>query len=139
MKFYHSDRLRIYVFFNVRSHAYAVELTARAIEPVTFEKRNPLDLVIFCGSPGAGKSTFYWKYLQPLGYERVNQDILKTVCVDHSRPWLPFRSSCLQLFQNCELIRQIDIKLTNLCIQRQKCIKVAQEHLAAGRSVAVGM
>ncbi|KAJ9197805.1 hypothetical protein DTO021D3_5436 [Paecilomyces variotii] len=67
-------------------------------KPVTFEKRNPLDLVIFCGSPGAGKSTFYWKYLQPLGYERVNQDILKT---------------------------------------RQKCIKVAQEHLAAGRSVAV--
>ncbi len=44
-----------------------------------FSKRNPLDLVLFCGSPGAGKSTFYWNHLQPLGYERVNQDILKTV------------------------------------------------------------
>ena len=42
-------------------------------------KGNPLDLVLFCGSPGAGKSTFYWKYLKSLGYERVNQDLLKTV------------------------------------------------------------
>lgn len=64
-------------------------LTNIIIEPVTFEKRNPLDLVIFCGSPGAGKSTFYWKYLQPLGYERVNQDNLKSVSADSpSRPWL---------------------------------------------------
>ncbi|KAF5014794.1 hypothetical protein F66182_14098 [Fusarium sp. NRRL 66182] len=45
----------------------------------TFSKLHPLELVIFCGSPGAGKSTFYWKYLKPLGYERVNQDLLKTV------------------------------------------------------------
>jgi bifunctional polynucleotide phosphatase/kinase len=37
-----------------------------------------MELIIFCGSPGAGKSTFYWQHLQPLGYERVNQDILKT-------------------------------------------------------------
>ncbi len=45
--------------------------------PVVFTKKNGLDLVLLCGSPGAGKSTFYWRYLQPLGYERVNQDILK--------------------------------------------------------------
>ncbi|KAF2184429.1 PNK3P-domain-containing protein [Zopfia rhizophila CBS 207.26] len=43
-----------------------------------FSKTNPLDIVLFCGSPGAGKSTFYWRNLQPLGYDRVNQDILKT-------------------------------------------------------------
>ena len=36
-------------------------------------------LVVFCGSPGSGKSSYYWSILQPLGYERVNQDILKTV------------------------------------------------------------
>ncbi|KAJ6284522.1 polynucleotide kinase 3 phosphatase-domain-containing protein [Bipolaris maydis] len=36
------------------------------------------EIILFCGSPGAGKSSFYWKHLQPLGYERVNQDILKT-------------------------------------------------------------
>ena len=45
---------------------------------ILFTKKNDLELVIFCGSPGAGKSTFYWQHLQPLGYERVNQDILKT-------------------------------------------------------------
>ena len=47
-------------------------------EPL-FTKKNPLELVIFVASPGAGKSTFYWNHLKPLGYERVNQDILKTV------------------------------------------------------------
>ncbi len=44
-----------------------------------FTKTNKLDIVLCCGSPGAGKSTFYWTVLQPLGYERVNQDILKSV------------------------------------------------------------
>ena len=33
---------------------------------------------MFCGSPGAGKSTFYWENLKPLGYERINQDVLKS-------------------------------------------------------------
>ena len=42
-----------------------------------FEKKNGKDIVLFCGPPGAGKSTFYWRYLKPLGYERVNQYILK--------------------------------------------------------------
>ena len=46
--------------------------------PVLFNKKNKLELVLFCGSPGAGKSTFYWNYMQPLGYARVNQDILKS-------------------------------------------------------------
>jgi bifunctional polynucleotide phosphatase/kinase len=47
---------------------------------VAFKKKNELDIVLFCGSPAAGKSTFYWNWLKPLGYERVNQDTLKTVC-----------------------------------------------------------
>ena len=47
-------------------------------DPLAFVKKNNLDIVLFCGSPGSGKSTFYWQYLQPLGYERINQDILKT-------------------------------------------------------------
>ncbi|KAK2606504.1 hypothetical protein N8I77_005247 [Diaporthe amygdali] len=48
------------------------------VEDVVFEKKNDKDIVLFCGPPGAGKSTFYWRYLKPLGYERVNQDILKS-------------------------------------------------------------
>ncbi|KAF2461511.1 polynucleotide kinase 3 phosphatase-domain-containing protein [Lineolata rhizophorae] len=43
-----------------------------------YSKAHTLELVIFCGSPASGKSTFYWKVLKPLGYERVNQDTLKT-------------------------------------------------------------
>ena len=46
-------------------------------DPIVFTKKNDLDLILFVGSPGAGKSTYYWTHLQPLGYERVNQDILK--------------------------------------------------------------
>lgn len=43
-----------------------------------FEKNNNQEVVLFCGPPGAGKSTFYWTYLKPLGYERINQDTLKS-------------------------------------------------------------
>ena len=46
----------------------------------SYHKRNTQEMVILCGSPGAGKSTFYRRNLAPLGYSRVNQDILKTVC-----------------------------------------------------------
>ena len=46
--------------------------------PNAFHKTALHDLVIMCGSPGCGKSTFYWQNLKPLGYERVNQDTLKT-------------------------------------------------------------
>ncbi|KAF9738760.1 bifunctional polynucleotide phosphatase/kinase [Paraphaeosphaeria minitans] len=53
----------------------AVESTDALTE---FQKAGPLEIVLFCGSPGAGKSSFYWRHLQPLGYARVNQDILKT-------------------------------------------------------------
>jgi len=47
--------------------------------PVVFGMRNEVEIVVFVGCPGAGKSTFYWNHLKPLGFERVNQDILKTV------------------------------------------------------------
>ncbi|KAM3451641.1 hypothetical protein MY3296_005166 [Beauveria thailandica] len=60
-----------------------------------FEKKNDKDIVIFCGWPGAGKSTFYWKHLEPLGYERVNQDTLKTreKCVQAAKEFLDEGSS----------------------------------------------
>ncbi|KIW67445.1 polynucleotide kinase 3'-phosphatase [Phialophora macrospora] len=55
-----------------------------------FTKDSKQDMVVFCGSPGAGKSTFFWDVLQPLGYERVNQDILKTrdKCIKKARELL---------------------------------------------------
>lgn len=66
----------------------------------TLEKKNTRDIILFCGPPGAGKSTFFWKHLKPLGYERVNQDTLKS---------------------------------------RDKCFKVAKEHLQGGGSVVIGL
>ena len=53
------------------------QLVDGVVAPIT--KANALDVVTFCGSPAAGKSTFFWTALKPLGYERVNQDILKSV------------------------------------------------------------
>ncbi|KAF2218130.1 polynucleotide kinase 3 phosphatase-domain-containing protein [Elsinoe ampelina] len=44
--------------------------------PIVFTKKNNQDIILFVGSPGAGKSSFFWRHLEPLGYERVNQDIL---------------------------------------------------------------
>ncbi|WPH01075.1 putative HAD-superfamily hydrolase,subfamily IIIA, polynucleotide kinase 3 phosphatase [Acrodontium crateriforme] len=45
---------------------------------VDFKKNHDVELVLFCGSPGSGKSTFYWRQMESLGYARVNQDLLKT-------------------------------------------------------------
>ncbi|KAK6428318.1 DNA kinase/phosphatase Pnk1 [Oleoguttula sp. CCFEE 5521] len=63
--------------------------------PTVFTKTNERDIALFCGSPGAGKSTFYWTHLKPLGYERVNQDILKSrvACVRVARQYLEDRKS----------------------------------------------
>ena len=58
-----------------------------AASEASFVKKNNQEIVLFCGSPGAGKSTFYFKHLQPLGFQRINQDILKTVsCASSQNP-----------------------------------------------------
>lgn len=81
--------------FNLQYHQYS----ALALENLGFAKKAEQEVVVFCAPPAAGKSTIYFKFLKPLGYERVNQDTLKT---------------------------------------REKCVKAAEEHLAAGKSVAIG-
>lgn len=68
--------------FDIHEYPFAEdareEAEASTDNHLVFEKKNAKDVVLFCGPPGAGKSTFYFKYLKPLGYERVNQDILKS-------------------------------------------------------------
>ncbi|KAI4808920.1 PNK3P-domain-containing protein [Aureobasidium sp. EXF-8845] len=61
--------------FNPTAHISPV---LPSISDVAFTKKHDLELVIFCGSPGAGKSTWFQQHLKSLGYERVNQDILKS-------------------------------------------------------------
>ncbi|KAH6874799.1 polynucleotide kinase 3 phosphatase-domain-containing protein [Thelonectria olida] len=63
--------------FDLANHPFPKGELAEASH-VVFEKANDKDIVLFCGPPGAGKSTFFWKYLKPLGYQRINQDLLKT-------------------------------------------------------------
>lgn len=60
------------------------------VEDGKFEKKNEKELLLFVGPPGAGKSTFFWRYLKPLGYERANQDLLKTKekCLKAAGGWL---------------------------------------------------
>lgn len=84
--------------FDLDKFPYDEQTAAPKAEP-QFEKTNDKEVILFCGPPGAGKSTFYWNHLKPLGYERINQDILKS---------------------------------------RDKCVKVAREHLTEGDSVVIG-
>ncbi|KAF6824426.1 bifunctional polynucleotide phosphatase/kinase [Colletotrichum plurivorum] len=91
---------------------------AAASPSVLFEKTNKQDIVLCCGPPGAGKSTFFWKHLKPLGYERVNQDTLKT------------REKCVQAAK--ELLsdgQSIAIDNTNADPETRKVwIQLAEKH-----------
>ncbi|KAF2673861.1 polynucleotide kinase 3 phosphatase [Microthyrium microscopicum] len=49
-----------------------------AVISIQFQPSASKEIILFVGFPGAGKSTFFRKYLQPSGYERVNQDLLKS-------------------------------------------------------------
>jgi bifunctional polynucleotide phosphatase/kinase len=81
------------------------------------EKANDQDILLFVGLPGAGKSTFYWRHLKPLGYERVNQDTLKR----HVSP--PSLTAAAGVLTPSS---------------KDKCFKAAAEFLQQGDSVAVG-
>ncbi|KAI4747186.1 PNK3P-domain-containing protein [Aureobasidium sp. EXF-12298] len=64
--------------FDPTAHISPVPTSKTPANPTVFARKNDLELVIFCGSPGAGKSTWFKENLKPLGYERVNQDLLKS-------------------------------------------------------------
>jgi bifunctional polynucleotide phosphatase/kinase len=70
--------------FDPAQHPFPSE-SGKSPEERLFERKHGKDIVIFCGPPGAGKSTFYWNHLKPLGYERVNQDMLKTCVICASK------------------------------------------------------
>ncbi|KAL2041201.1 hypothetical protein N7G274_006146 [Stereocaulon virgatum] len=76
--FLHEEPLPFTRIFEPKTFLNPTLTTSTDTTPIVFEKRNALDIVLLCGSPGSGKSTFYWTKLKPLGYERINQDTLKT-------------------------------------------------------------
>lgn len=60
--------------FNLEDHPFATSET----DTTSFTQGPTQELVVFCGPPGAGKSTFFRAHLEPLGFARVNQDTLKS-------------------------------------------------------------
>lgn len=82
------------------------------------QKSEKQDVILFCGPPGAGKSTFYWKYLKPLGYERVNQDVLKRSVNPPGR--------------------HVSRSAPNTVGSKDKCFKAATDFLREGDSVVIG-
>lgn len=79
------------------------------------------------GSPGAGKSTFFKRYLAPLGYKRVNQDTLKTreKCLKAAAEYLGANKSVVvgtlsvMIFHSSEILT-IFIDATNPGIDTRK-------------------
>ena len=58
-----------------------VMTTEAVTRPPTVPLINPassVEVILFVGSPAAGKSTFFRNHLLPMGYTRINQDTLKT-------------------------------------------------------------
>lgn len=98
-----------------------------------FERLAKQEIVLFVGSPASGKSTYYREFLEPMGYHRINQDILKTrqkcmvkakelileghsVCIDNTNANIETRAYWLNLGKELNLpVRAIhfsaDVKL----------------------------
>lgn len=117
------------------------------LSPIVFTKKNDVELVLFCGSPGAGKSTFYWQHMETLGYQRVNQDILKTrdkcvkvatqhledkkaVVVDNTNADIETRAVWIQLAKRL----QVPIRLVHFTAPAKLC-----EHNDTLRSLSDGL
>ncbi|RMD39303.1 hypothetical protein DV735_g5822, partial [Chaetothyriales sp. CBS 134920] len=85
--------------------------------PVSFRKKHKQELVIACGSPGSGKSTYFWHVLEPQGFKRINQDILKS------------RDRCLRVARDFLAAGEsVAIDNTNADVEtRRHWIKLAQE------------
>ncbi|KAK3988791.1 putative bifunctional polynucleotide phosphatase/kinase [Cladorrhinum sp. PSN332] len=68
-------------------------------ENLQWEMKHEKEILLFVGPPGAGKSTFFWKVLNPLGYVRINQDTLKTKakCLKAAEDWLKEKSVALAI------------------------------------------
>ena len=84
----------------------------------SFQRLSPIELVVFVGSPGCGKSHLLLASPEAMGYERVNQDTLKTVW-DNSFMHSHGASA-------------------DLCSE-SGVLDAAQQAVTAGQSVAIGM
>ncbi|KAM0255346.1 hypothetical protein ACHAQJ_005864 [Trichoderma viride] len=90
-EFFRGEKPRDFIReFDLEGYTFPDENKSPDTAKYLFERKNDQDVALFCGPPGSGKSTFYFKVLKPLGYERVNQDTLKSrdKCIQAARELL---------------------------------------------------
>ena len=115
--------------------------------PPAYTRLSPKDIVLLCGSPGAGKSTFYHTTLYPLGYERVNQDTLKrlhrcwavardhlhagkSVAVDNTNGDVDTRASWIKLARELEIpIRCVHFTASTRLCEHNDCVRALSSGL----------
>ncbi|TPX38221.1 hypothetical protein SmJEL517_g00200 [Synchytrium microbalum] len=85
-----------------------VDLKVPAVEPdgeIADGSGGQQELVLFCGSPACGKTSFYKKHFQSVGHLHVNQDTLKTrsKCLAVAKAALLEGKSCVIDNTNAEI------------------------------------
>ena len=60
-------------------------------------RKDGIELILFTGYPGTGKTTFYERNFKPSGYKHVNQDTLgnRTKCLKAVEEFLRKGTSCV--------------------------------------------
>lgn len=73
-----------------------VPVTAPSSSPIVPPSRGQ-EIVLFCGYPALGKSSFYYRHFHPANYTHINQDILKTrgKCIKAVQEALKRGESCV--------------------------------------------
>jgi bifunctional polynucleotide phosphatase/kinase len=123
---------------------FAPESYIVSSDPISFTKSDVKEIVVFVGFPGSGKSTFFRKTLEPLGYERVNQDTLKSreKCIKYAAQYLSEGKSVAVDNTNADQeVRKIWISFATKHNVPVRCIhftasKELAKHNAAVRSMS---
>lgn len=71
-------------------------MTASTSSPIV-SRSGEKEIVLFCGYPALGKSSFYYRHFHPANYTHINQDKLKTreKCIKAVRDALKRDESCV--------------------------------------------
>ncbi|TGZ80341.1 polynucleotide kinase 3'-phosphatase [Ascodesmis nigricans] len=96
--------------------------------PTPFAPKKDQEIIVFVGSPGAGKSTFFHRYLEPKGYVRVNQDLLKSrgKCITQTKKLLAEGMSVVVDNTNADVkTRAIWIELAEKHNLKPRCVYFA--------------
>lgn len=139
---------------NPRKFQQGLDFTIEAYWPqasnehlTVFQRKNKQEIVLFCGSPGAGKSSFYRNNMEALGYKRVNQDNLKTrdkcikaaqeylekgdsVCIDNTNADVETRAHWINMAKKHQVpIRCIWFKTQSFLAEHNNAVRAMNKQL----------